>query len=423
MDTAPAPRSPPAGRGRRLWIALAAALVLLVLAVAWLAQPPRVAGLILDRAGAALGLEITAGGVSEYSLRGTPTLVVRDLVARQPGAAEPVLRAGRVYLSLPWSTLRSRGADLTVERVELDAPRLDLGALQRWRASRPPSGEVRIPTLTGGLHVVRGEVIGAGWSVDRIAISLPSLHPDRAVAGRVAGRFRNGGTTMPFDLQVALTEVSMAASLGASGIATVVTPEWRMPMRPTFSGRLHGGDDGIGLDRFLLGASARHLSADRELAFYLGLAGPLRYLDGVFLIDPLGVALRGAGLVPRMDAAGRFEWQDAMTLNLEGTLARWPDAWPSLPAPLDASDAPLAFALDHTGPANLSGPTRLRLLRGASTFDARFHLPDVLAWSSQLDSGNPLPPLDGSFATPTLEIPGATLHGVEIEFRDAPVDD
>src|SRR5690606_39744052 len=106
-----------------------------------------------------------------YSLRGTPTLVVRDLVARQPGAAEPVLRAGRVYLSLRWSTLRSRGADLTLERVELDAPRLDLGALQRWRASRPPSGEVRIPTLTGGLHVVRGEVIGAGWSVDRIAIS------------------------------------------------------------------------------------------------------------------------------------------------------------------------------------------------------------------------------------------------------------
>lgn len=397
--------------------------MLLALALAWLAQPPRVAGLILDRTGDALGLEITASGVSEYSLRGNPTLVVRDLVARQPGADTPVLVAGRVYLSLPWSTLRSRGAELTVDRVEFDAPRLDLAALQRWRDSRPASGEVRIPTLTRGLQISRGEIIGGGWSVDRIAARLPSLHPDRAVAGRVGGRFRNGDTTVPFDLQVALTAPSMEAAVGASGIATVVTPQWRLPMRPTFSGRLHAGGDGLGLDGFKLGAGARHVAGGRELPFVLGLAGPLRYRDGRLGVAPMAVVLRGQGPVPDLDGQGRFAWQDGLSLDLEGILARWPEAWPSPPPPLDRPGAPLPFVLGYAGPANLSGRARLRLHRGATEFDARFHLPDVLEWRDRLDTGTPLPPLDGTFSTPELEIAGATLEGVEIEFSEDAGDD
>ncbi|KGM57591.1 hypothetical protein N799_05925 [Lysobacter arseniciresistens ZS79] len=399
--------------------------MLLALALTWLVQPPRVAGLVLDRTGAALGLEISASGISEYTLRGNPTLVVRDLVARQPGADTPVLRAGRVLLSLPWSTLRSRGAELTVDHVELDAPRLDLAALQRWRESRPPSGEVRIPTLTGGLEVTRGEVLGDGWSVDRIALQLPSLHPDRTVAGRIGGRFRNGDTTVPFDLQAVLTAPSMDAALGASGIATVVTPQWRLPMRTTFSGRLHDGDDALGLDGFRLGADAQRVADGRELPFVFGLAGPVRYRDGRFTVAPLGVALRGPGQgpVPDLDGLGRFAWDGGLSLGLEGTLAGWPQAWPSLPPPLDRADAPLPFALDYSGPASLSGPARLNLQRGVTAFDARFRLPDVLAWVDRIDTGTPLPPLDGTFSTPRLEIAGATLEGVEIEFSEDPADD
>ena len=36
-----------------------------------------------------------------------------------------------------------------MQRVELDAPILDVPALQAWLATRPPS-ETRIPTLTHG---------------------------------------------------------------------------------------------------------------------------------------------------------------------------------------------------------------------------------------------------------------------------------
>ena len=85
-------------------------------------------------------------------------LLLRDVVARQPGAAEPLLRARRIYLSLPWSTIRARGGDLTVQRIELDAPQLDLAALQRWLATRPPSVETRLPTLTDGLRIIDGRV-------------------------------------------------------------------------------------------------------------------------------------------------------------------------------------------------------------------------------------------------------------------------
>src|SRR5690606_1626490 len=100
-------------RQRRVFLYIASALLALGL-VAGLAlrhvmQPERATRFLLERVGAALDLEITATGKAEYRLRGMPTLVLRDVVAREPGAAEPMLRADRIFLSLPWSTLRARG--------------------------------------------------------------------------------------------------------------------------------------------------------------------------------------------------------------------------------------------------------------------------------------------------------------------------
>jgi uncharacterized protein involved in outer membrane biogenesis len=143
---AAAPESVPAARRLLRIIAIAAvALILLVLLLAWLAQAPRAVGFLLARVGSALGLEVSASGAVEYRLRGTPQIVLRGLVAREPGASTPILRAQRALLSLPWSSIRARGADLTVARIELDAPVFDLPAFQHGQASRPPS-ETRIPT-------------------------------------------------------------------------------------------------------------------------------------------------------------------------------------------------------------------------------------------------------------------------------------
>src|SRR3546814_3937825 len=133
----------------KLLLTAAAALLLLALALHLLLQPQRVTGFVLNALGDALGLEITATGSSEYRLRGTPVLVVHDVVAREPGAATPLLRARRVSVSVPWSTVRSRGAQPAIPRIELDAPFPDLPALQHWPAA-PPPGEPRLTPPTHG---------------------------------------------------------------------------------------------------------------------------------------------------------------------------------------------------------------------------------------------------------------------------------
>ena len=86
-------------RRRVAWIVVAAVVGLLLLAAFLLSRPERVARFALAQAGQALGLEITASGAAEYRIRGTPTLVVRDVVARLPGTTTPVMSADRVLLS------------------------------------------------------------------------------------------------------------------------------------------------------------------------------------------------------------------------------------------------------------------------------------------------------------------------------------
>lgn len=402
-----------------VWGALAA-LLLIPLILRWAGQPERVAGVIMDQLGESLGLEITAGGSSEYQLRGNPTLVVRDIDVRQPGAGTPLLRAQRIHLSLPWSTIRARGAVLLAHRLEIDAPQLDLDALQRWRATRPPVAETRVPTLKNGMKIVRGRIIGADWTIERIAVSLPSLAPDAPVAAHVSGRVQTGTTALPFDLQVALTRPAFDAGLGAAGMTTVITPQWRLPMRLRLGGRLHDGDDELGLDRLKVGANARHIAEGSQSPFVYGLAGRLRYQSGRLAITPMGLVIRGRDNIPSLDARGRFAWQQDVALDLDGALAQWPEIWPALPAPIGQSESRLPFKLRYRGPVNLSGDTALQLHRDTTHFDSRFRLPDVLAWIDAAAGGTPLPPIDGTLTTPVLEITGATLHGVHIQFENDP---
>lgn len=409
---------PPSRRRRVALIALICVVVLFAFALHWVSRPHRVAGLILSQAGRALGLEITASGASEYRLRGVPMLTIRDVVARQPGSATPLLRAERIRLELPWSTIRARGADLTVRRIELDAPQLDIVALQRWLATRPPAKETRIPTLTDGLRIVRGHVIGDGWSVDAIDADLPRLHPDRAVRARVHGRVTSGTTQMPFDVCVALTRPAARAGLGVVGGVTVQSPTWSLPTRTRLSGRLHNGDDGIGLDDLRLGADASWRNSGTTLPFTFGIAGPARFREGELRIAPLGTVVWGTGVIPRLDAIGAFGFGPQLQFRLRGTLQAWPRSWPSLPSPLSESTSPLPFALAYAGRSDLSDIATLALQRDGAAFDGRFRLPEVLAWIDMFDRGSPLPPLRGRFSAPTLVISGATLDGVEVEFSE-----
>ncbi|HVI57518.1 MAG TPA: hypothetical protein VM619_01415 [Luteimonas sp.] len=407
-----------ARRRRALLLAGGALLLLLLLAgLRFAAQPDRVARLVLGALGDALGLEISASGASEYTLRGSPTLVVRDVVARVPGATTPLLRARRIYASVPWSTVRSRGAQLDITRIELDAPVLDLPALQRWQASRPP-GERRTPTLSDGLQVREGRVDGDGWRVDRIAISLPRLMPGQRVRGRVGGRFRAGDLGLAFDVAVAMTRPGNDAGVAIVGPVTASSGTWRVPARIHLAAPLHFGDDGIRSARLRARASGRYESGTTRLPFAIAVTSPLLLRGGTIALAPAGLALRGEGVVPAVDAGGALAYGRRLLLDLDGRLAGWPDAWPALPPPIGASDAPLPFALDYLGRGDLSDPASLRLRRDDTRFDARFRLPEATAWMSSAADGSPLPPLTGHLSTPRLDISGARLEGVEVELED-----
>ena len=92
----------------------------------------------------------------------------------------------------------------------------------------------------------------------------------------------------------------------------------------------------------------------------------------------------------------------------------------ALPEPLASSDSPLPIALRYRDAPDLSGDAGLRLERDGARFDGSFRLPDVLAWLEVRETDTPLPPLRGRLEARRIEIAGAQLHGVVVEFEDEP---
>jgi hypothetical protein len=77
--------------------------------------------------------------------------------------------------------------------------------------------------------------------------------------------------------------------------------------------------------------------------------------------------------------------------------------------------------VENPGPSDFSSIAHLQLTRDATRFDGRFRLTDVLAWIDANDA-SPLPPLSGRITTPTLDVAGAILEGVDIELHDPALD-
>lgn len=408
---------------RRRWL-LPSLLVIAVLAIALrlALQPQRLAGFLLDRSGAALGLEISASGQADIRLRGTPQLVVRDVVAREAGAKTPVLRAQRLLLALPWSTLRSRGADLVVTRVEIDAPAFDLPAFQHWQATRPPS-ETRIPTLTDGLRVRDGTITNDDWRIDGLAVDIAELHPQALLRMRVRGRYLAAPLSIPADLAITVMHPARLAGGEASGIASVGSLDfrgngWRMPASVTLSGPLRIGKDSVLVRPVRFGMSARYSSDGTDLPFALGLHGPMAFNDASWRIVPMQAVLRGGDRIPDLRGRGSLSLGQSLKLHLDGKIAAWPTGWPTLPEPLAHSTSPLPFALDYAGRMDLGDIATLALQRDEARFNARFRVPDTAIWANAGAGDSPLPPLSGTLRTPRIDIAGAALEGVEMEVDD-----
>lgn len=387
------------------------------------------AKIVMNRAGAALGLEITAKGANDYRLRGTPMLVLRDATVREPGAETPLLRARRIHVSLPWSTLRSGGEDLVIERIELDEPTIDLPALQHWLASRPPS-EPRLPTFSEGLQITDGTLIHREWRIDGIQTDIAELDPQRPLHAQFRARYVAAPLSVPFDLSVSLADPRLLIQTADSAVAVTgrMTVEhgkdWRLPATLKLSGPVHYGDDETRIAPLHLGVAGTLESGERRTPFALGVHGPLRVVGSTITLAPLGLAVRGRGpdaeaLIPDLSAEGSLAYGPELALKFDGQLAQWPQAWPALPPPIGQSTSPLPFSLAYQGPTDLAGRASLQVARDQTRFDGQFHLPQVLDWVDALENeGAPLPPLTGRVSAPRIEVSGVTLEGVEVELED-----
>lgn len=402
-------------RRRIILLVLTVLAVVSLLALRWLLQADNIAPVLLKFAGRSLDLEITASGIGEYRLRGTPQLIVRDVLVRQPGSDTALLRAERVLIAVPWSTLRARGRELTATRVELDAPIVDIAAVQRWLDTRPPS-TAPPPTLTRGIGIRRGTLLGEGWKIEQLDAQLPAFVPGQPLRTHLAGRYASPPLAAPFDLHVALTSSSLPAGVGIVGDIAPQADDWRLPSHIRLSGML-ANRNGLRMDHGVLGASLRYSSDGDALPFSIGIVGSLGLSDGLALA-PVALALRGSGLVPVLDAHGAVSLDADLRITLDGALVHWPEAWPALPPPLGQSQAPVPFTLRYRGDSDFSSIASLQLQRGEARFDGRFRLFDVLGWVDAGSIGSPLPPLTGTLSAPRMEISGAVLEGVEMTLED-----
>jgi hypothetical protein len=285
-------------RRGRILLVIALLAIAMFITLVWLSRPQSIAAIVTNRIGATLGLEITADGASEYRLRGTPMLVLRDVAVREPGAERILLRAKRIHVAVPWSTLRAGGTQLVARRVELDAPRLDLPALQHWLATRPPTAEKRLPALTEGLRIRDGQIINSDWRIDGIQADLPLLDPRQPLRARLRGRYLDAPLSIRVDLAVAIIRPEALIRTGTTGFAThgQVTIErgkdWNLPAALVLSGPLRLGADDLRIAPARLGMAATFETATTRLPFALGLYGPLLFDEATWTLAPAGVALR-----------------------------------------------------------------------------------------------------------------------------------
>jgi hypothetical protein len=436
MGTGPRAGATPGRRARiaRASVAIAAGtVVLLALALHAALEPQRASRFLLDRVGASLGLEIRAAGRAEYRLRGTPVLVVRDVSVREPGATRELLHAGRIMVSVPWSTIRAGGDVLAARRLELDAPQVDLPALQHWLATRPPSKQPQLPTFADGVRIRDGRLGNDDWAIDGIQVDLPRLAAGEAAHPRLRARYLDPPLAIAADLAIAITDPGALlrdarTGFAASGRIDVQRgSDWSLPGWIVLSGPLRFGADELRLQPAHIGVAAQWESGPTRVPFALGAQGPLLFDEAVWQLADASVVLRGRGAEPATDpvpplrARGQLALGRRLVLRLRGDVASWPRAWPALPAPLDAA-SPMPFVLDYTGTPDLGDVASLALHRGAAALDARFRLADVQAWLSA-DAANPLPPLDARLRAPLLEIGGARLEGVEATLDAPGVDD
>jgi AsmA protein len=153
-------------RHRLRWIALAVGVLVLALLVALaihvntLLQPGRFTNL-LESELAGVGVKLEMRAPARPALFPRPAVRLQDFSLTNAGSNTPILKASGATIVVPWRALLH--GDVAIERVEVDAPRIDLGELKSLLARLPRHhGPPRLPTIATGVHLSQGTLTNGG---------------------------------------------------------------------------------------------------------------------------------------------------------------------------------------------------------------------------------------------------------------------
>ena len=153
-----------------------AALLALVIMIYLLLQPDRFTAMLQTQA-SNVGLELNLARPASPTLFPRPALELYGITLNAQGANVPILLAAHGRLALPWRTLL--GGPTVISQLEIEAPRVDLDALQAWLAQlppRPPGSPPDIPRINAGVSISRGSIVrGNELLLSHVALQAGSL--------------------------------------------------------------------------------------------------------------------------------------------------------------------------------------------------------------------------------------------------------
>lgn len=158
---------------------LLAGIAAVLIALYLLLQPDRFTAMLQRQAHNA-GLDISLASPASPTLFPRPALVLQGITLSARGASTPILLAARGQLALPWHTLF--GGPTVISQLAIDAPRVDLDALQAWLAGMPAggTGAPSMPRIDTGVSIIRGSLVRG----DQLLLSELSLEAGSLLSGR-----------------------------------------------------------------------------------------------------------------------------------------------------------------------------------------------------------------------------------------------
>lgn len=218
-----------------------AALLAVVVTVYLLLQPDRFTAMLQTQARAA-GLELNLASPASPTLFPRPALDLNGITINARDASVPILLAARGQLALSWHTLF--GGPTVISQLQIDAPRVDLEALQAWLATLPArrsSVPANIPRIDTGVSIVRGSIVRG----DQLLLGNVSLDAGSLISGRPFPLSVSATTAagVPLQLKLSATPRIQENSLQLDNISLHLSQGTALTLALTGSARWHGAAD------------------------------------------------------------------------------------------------------------------------------------------------------------------------------------